>query len=591
MHLLPALKFVWASSARWTLLRALLVLVQGTLPLLLLYVLKLVIDRISLALTGPDPSADLESVLLLLGLFGLLNLVNHLAMVTSDLVNTAQAQQVTDYMQNLLLEKSVAADLEYYENSDYYDKLQRAQQEAAYRPSQILNRLVQLSQGGILLVGVTVLLVSLHWVLAVLIILGALPAFLVRLKFANVLYRWQRRRTALERQSVYLGLMLTTDIYAKEVRLFNLGPWLRRRYRDIRRKIYRETLAIVSRRSLATFGTEIVSTALTVSVFAFIAYYTLSGRLKIGDLVLYQQALQRGEGALSNVLRALSGLYEDNLFLTHLKEFLTLEPKIVEPACPLPCPSPFQTGITLSGVTFQYANTERTALQNINLSLPVGQTIALVGENGSGKTTLIKLLCRLYDPTLGQICIDGIDIRQFSTADLRRRISVIFQDYVKYPFTAQENIWLGNIDLDPEDPKILEAAKQSQADSVIQALPLQYQTNLGKLFEAGEELSVGQWQKIALARAFVRDADLIVLDEPTSAMDPKAEYEVFQQFRTLTQGQTAILISHRMSTVRMADRIYVMDQGQIIESGTHEELMNRNGQYAILFNAQAKNYH
>ena len=526
-QLLPALKFVWQSSASWTIIRVILVIFQGLLPLLLLYLLKLIIDQIAFALNTATPPQEFEKIVILLIAFGLTSLVSNGVAVTSEVVNTAQTQRITDYMQNMLLEKSLAADLEYYENPDYYDTLQRAQQEAPYRPSQLLTHLVNLGQGCILLAGVIGLLISLHWALAIVLLIGATPAFLIRIKFSKILYRWRRQRTTLERESVYLSLMLTTDTYAKEVRLFGLGPWLRERYRKLRRFIYRETLKIITRRSLSNFAAQFLSTALTVGVFGFIAYNTLRGRLQIGDLVLYQQALQRGEGALSNVLKALSGLYEDNLFLTNLYEFLDLQPKIAQPATPIPLPTPIKQGIEFKNVDFQYSNTPRKALQDINLTIPAGKTIALVGENGSGKTTLIKLLCRLYDPTKGEIRIDQTDLRDIPIADLRRRISVIFQDYVKYPFTARENIWLGNIHLDLNDPKIIAAAQQSQADRVIQSLPNGYSSNLGKLFEEGEELSIGQWQKIALARAFVRDADIVVLDEPTSAMDPRAEYEVF----------------------------------------------------------------
>lgn len=590
LHLLPALQFVWQSSARWTVARAVLVVLQGTLPLALLYLVKLLIDQVALGLKTPDPQATFGPIMTLLLVFGGLSLLSTVLGVMADLVNTAQVQRITDYMQNLLLEKSIAADLEYYENADYYDTLQRAQQEAPYRPAQILNRLVQLTQNSILLMGVLGLLVSLHWGLALVVLLGSLPAFLVRLKFARVFYRWRRRRTSMERQAMYLSLMLTTDNFAKEIRLFRLGDWMRRRYRDLRQVIFKETLSIIGRRSLATLFAQSLATALSIGVFAYIAYNTLAGRLQIGDLVLFQQALQRGESALGAVLTSLSGLYEDNLFLNNLSEFLDLAPKVVDPVHPQPVPVPLQFGIEFEQVSFQYPHTERTAIAQVNLKVKAGQTIALVGENGSGKTTLIKLLCRLYDPTAGRITFDGVDLRQMATPDLRRQISVIFQDYVKYPFTARENIWIGDIQLPLDSPSIRAAATLSQADEVIRRLPQGYDTHLGKLLEQGEELSIGQWQKIALARAFVRNASVIVLDEPTAAMDPQAEAEMFEQFKALTQGQTSILISHRMSTVKMADYIYVMEQGRVVEHGTHATLMASAGTYARLFNAQAQNY-
>ncbi|MEM9153120.1 MAG: ABC transporter transmembrane domain-containing protein, partial [Cyanobacteria bacterium P01_F01_bin.3] len=341
-QLLPALKFVWHSSAVWTIARVVLVILQGLLPLVLLYLLKLFVDQIALALNSSAPDRSFNSIMLLLVVYGVVSLVNNGVTIAAELVNTAQSQRVTDYMQNMLLEKSIAADLEYYENPDYYDTLQRAQKEAPYRPSQLLNHLVKLGQSSILLVGVLGLLISLHWVLAIALFMGGLPVFVVRLRFAKVFYRWRRRRTAQERESTYLSEMLTTDTYAKEVRLFGLGRWLRERYGRLRWLIYRETLALVTRRSVQNFAVQLLSTTITIGVFGFIAYSTINGRLQIGDLVLYQQALQRGDTALSTLLRALSGLYEDNLFLKNLYEFLELQPRILEPTSPQPCPSPIQ---------------------------------------------------------------------------------------------------------------------------------------------------------------------------------------------------------------------------------------------------------
>ncbi len=358
----------------------------------------------------------------------------------------------------------------------------------------------------------------------------------------------------------------------------------------MRWQLYKETLAIARKRAIATLGAQALASILIFLVYGFIIYQTIQGILRIGDLVLYYQAFQRGQDALKGLLGSISGLYEDNLFLSNLYEFLELKPKIVQPANPQLIPQPMQTGIEFKNVGFQYTTTTRQALKNINLKIKPGEVVALVGENGSGKTTLIKLLCRLYDPTSGSITIDGKDIRSFDIANLRRQISVIFQDYVKYNFTANENIWLGNIELSPTEENITAAARRSGADQVINTLPQGYDTILGKLFEDGEELSIGQWQKVALARAFLRKSQVIVLDEPTSAMDPLAEDEVFQKFRELIKGQAAILISHRLSTVKMADCIYAIANGSIVESGTHSELIKLGGVYANLFETQAQYY-
>jgi ATP-binding cassette, subfamily B, bacterial len=587
---IPALRLVWESSRSWTIARIILVSIQGILPLAAIYLAKLIIDTVTANFNAPDKTAIFQQILPLLLLAALVTIIITLCQSLTELVNTAHSQKVTDYMQGIIHTKSIEADLEYYENSEYHDALQRAQQEAPYRPPQILNRLAEIGQNGISLVAMIGLLITLHWSIIGILLIAAIPAVLVRLRYSRIMYRWQRRRTELERQSAYLGWIVTGDMFAKEIRLFDLGSFFSRQYLQIRKQLYKEKLTISTGRSISFFLAQSVAGIFVFVIFVYIIYQTIQGVLLLGDLVLYFQALQRGQVNLKSLLTSLSGLYEDNLFLANLYEFLDLKPKIIEPAYPKLVPQPMHRGIVFENVNFNYSASSREALKNINLIVKPGETIALVGENGSGKTTLIKLLCRLYDPTSGSITVDGINIRDFKIADLRKQIGVIFQDYSKYHFTAAENIRLGNIDILPGDRQITAAACRSGADEVIQRLPQKYETILGKLFETGEELSIGQWQKVALARAFLRDSQVIVLDEPTSAMDPKAEYEVFSKFRELIKDQAAILITHRLSTVRMADRIYVMDQGAIIESGTHKELLQKQGKYADLFETQSKNY-
>ena len=590
LRFIPALRLVWQSSPGWTIARLVLVVFQGLLPLALIYLAKLIIDTVTLNLQSSDPSQVFERVLPLIIMAGVATILNSLSQSLTELVNTAHSQQVTDHMQGIIHAKSVEADLEYYENAKYHDALQRAQQEAPYRPPQILNRLAQAGQNVISLVAMVGLLISLHWGIIGILLVATLPAVFVRTTFSRIMYSWQRRRTQLERQSMYLGWMLTNEQFAKEVRLFDLGGWFSQEYRQIRQRLYREKLSISTKRSVAFFLSQAFAGVLIFSVFAYIIYQTIEGVLLLGDLVLYYQALQRGQNNLRLTLNSVSGLYEDNLFLANLYEFLDLKPRVIDPTEPKPIPVKVRQGIEFKNVNFSYADSARQALKDINLTIKPGETIALVGENGSGKTTLIKLLCRLYDPTSGSIAIDGVDLKLFRIADLRRQVSVIFQDYAKYHFSAEENIRLGDIGVPANDKEIYTAAKQSGAHDVITKLPQGYDTVLGKLFDSGEELSIGQWQKVALARAFLRDSQVIVLDEPTSAMDPKAEYEIFKKFRELIKDQSAVLITHRLSTVKMADRIYVMEDGRIVESGTHEELIQLKQSYAHLFETQAQNY-
>jgi ATP-binding cassette, subfamily B, bacterial len=362
------------------------------------------------------------------------------------------------------------------------------------------------------------------------------------------------------------------------------------RSRDLRRQIRQERLQIARRRSVRELVTQAAAIISVFAAYGFIAYQTIYGVLTLGGLVLYFQAFQRAQSSLQAILNSVAGLYEDSLFVGNVYEFLDLKPRLVAPIQPKPMPRPVRTGIVFDHVSFQYPKSSRKALDDVSLTLRPGEVVALVGENGSGKTTLVKLLCRLYDPTRGRITVDGIDLRELDTTALRQEISVTFQDYVHYYLTARENIWLGNLSLPPFDPRIVAAARLSGADDVIAGLKNGYETVLGKWLDEGEELSIGQWQKVALARAFFREAQLMILDEPTSALDPMAEAEVFEKFRELIGGRSAILISHRLSTVRMADRIYVIERGRIVESGRHEELVHRGSRYANLFETQARNY-
>jgi ATP-binding cassette subfamily B protein len=585
-----ALRLVWQSAPGWTVASLALLVVQGALPLVSLYLMKLVVDAVTTALESPDKGAAFGQVALLIGLTGGVALVSALLGSLAGLVSEAQGQVITDHMSDVLHAKSIEVDLEYYESAQYYDKLHRAQREAPFRPVRILNGLVQVAQNGISLLAMAGLLFSFHWGIAAILFVATIPGLLVRLRYAGQTYRWQRQRTPTERRSWYFHWMLTGDEHAKEIRLFHLGSLFMSRFRDLRQQLRRERIEIATKRSIAELVAQVSATVAVFASYAFIAYQTMQGAITLGDLVMYYQAFQRGQGFLQQILSGLAGLYEDNLFLSNLYEFLDLKPKVVEPRHPRPVPQAMQTGIAFDQVSFQYPTGTKKVLEDVNLYIRPGEVVALVGENGSGKTTLIKLLCRLYDPTSGVITLDGVDLRQFEATVLRREISVIFQDYAQYHLTARENIWFGNTDLPPDEERIVAAARHAGADEVITGLPQGYETILGKWFEDGEELSVGEWQKVALARAFLRDAQIIVLDEPTSDLDAKAEYEVFKKFRQLATGRTAILISHRFSTVRMADRICVLENGRIIESGSHDELVRLGGTYAHLFETQAQYY-
>ena len=585
-----AIGFVWQASPNWTLASLALLVLQGTLPLLALYVMKLIIDAVTFSLTAPDKVAAFRNVGLLIIAAAGVALLNAFLQLMAGLVKEAQSVSVTDHMYDVLHTKSVEVDLEYYENPHYLDTLHRAQQEGPFRPAHIVNGLTQFGQNGISLVAMAGLLLSFYWGVAVVLFMAVVPGILVRIRYSGKMYVWQRERTGIERKTHYLNWILTGDAHAKEVRLFGLGDLFIQQFSTLRKMLRREKIEITRKRSVADFMAQAGAIIPLFGAFGFIAYRTVMGAITLGDMVMYFRAFQMGMGYLRDMLGGMATLYEDNLFLSNLYEFLDLEPKLREPLHPHPVPHPMRQGIVFDRVCFKYPSGRGKVLDNISLSIAPGEVVALVGDNGSGKTTFVKLLCRLYDPIEGNITLDGVDFRDYSTASLRREISVIFQDHVRYHLTARENIWLGNIERPAAQEQIVAAARDSGADDLIARLPKGYDTILGKWFEDGEELSIGEWQKIALARAFFRDAQIIALDEPASSLDVKTEYEVFRRFRQLFTGRAAILISHRFSTVRMADRIFVFEEGRIVERGSHDQLIQLHGKYADLFEKQAQHY-
>ena len=585
-----ALSFVWQSSPSLAIGNTVVRVIQGLLPLAVLYLTKLLIDAVAEGLKTPSDESSLSQITTILA--GLAGVAVASAMLTgvASLISRIQAQVVTDHMHTLLQIKSVEVDLEYYENAQYQDTLHRAQQEAPYRPTAILNALLQFGQDGISLLAMAGILWWLHWGVIPVLMLTAIPYFFVRLQQANRLFAWERERTPLERRAWYVNTLLTQATAAKEVRLFDLGPRLRQWFLDARSVLRRERIALERRWMLAGLAAQIVGVAGVFGVYSFVAVQTYHGLLTLGSLVMYFQAVQRASGFLEGLGWSVSSLYESNLFLTTLDEFLGIQSRLPESAHPKRIPRPITQGITFDHVSFQYPHEDRVAIRDLTFTIRPGEHVAFVGANGSGKTTLVKLLCRLYDPTGGRITIDEADLQDYPIADIRGAVSGIFQDFVKFQLSAKDNIALGVRSRDVDFPAVTQAAKQAGVHEAIERLPKGYESLLGKLFDGGHELSIGEWQKVALARAILRDSQILILDEPTSAMDAKAEAELFERFHELAQGRMAILISHRLSTVKMADRIFVVDRGQIVEQGTHDDLMRQQSLYATLFLTQAQHY-
>ena len=585
-----ALRLVGRAAPGWTLANLALVLVQGALPLAALYVMKRILDAVAAAVGTPGRPELAQTVWLWILVAGVVALVIALTRLLGEYATEAHALQVTDSVAGILHAQSIAVDLAYYEDPAYYDTLHRAQGEAPYRPARIVGGLVQIAQNGLALAGIAAWLVSFNWALAAVLFLAVLPGAFARLVYSRRLYGLQQAQTEQERRSWYYHTVLTEVLHAKELRIFNLGALFQARYREVRRELRAGTLTLTRHRVITEFLTQVVATVALFGSLAWIAWQTIRGAVTPGDLAVYYLGFQTGLTLLQTVLRALAGLYEDNLFLTNLYQFLDLQPAITAPRKPLAVPRPITRGIAFRGVAFRYPGHTADTIADIDLEVGPGEIVALVGENGSGKSTLAKLLCRLYDPARGDISVDGVSLRDLDPVAWRREISVAFQDYAHYAMTAGENIWLGDIEKPADPDGIARAGERAGADAVVMKLPGGYDTMLGRWFQEGHELSAGEWQRVAMARAFWREARILVLDEPSSSLDPLAEAELTRQFRALLGGRCAVVISHRLSTVQMADRIYVMDRGRIAQRGTHADLLAQGGLYARLYRAQARHY-
>ncbi len=583
-----ALQLVWQSGRRVTLASIGLTIVQAGLPLLLLYATKQIVDTASVQLDARSPAA--QPVLAWVVLAGLAALAAEASASALAWLSEAQAHRVTDRVQAKLHAQSLAIDLEYYENAGYYEAFHRAQTEAPYRPTLLLNRLLVVGQNGLTLVAIAGLLLALHWSATLLLALAALPLALIRWHYARRFYvRW-RQWLASERRAQYFSRLLTEPDFAKEVRLFGLGAYFQAQFVAERDRVREERLQLAAQRARSETLAQGLAIALLFATLAFLARQTVLGLLSLGSLVMYYQALQRGQGLLRDLARNATSLYEHSLFLSSLSEFLALEPQIREPASPRSLPLPLSQGIVFDRVSFHYPHSSRLILDQLSFTWRAGEILALVGENGAGKSTLVKLLCRLYDPTQGTIWVDGIDLRELSVAGWRSQLAAVFQDFGRYQLTVQAAIGLGDLGQLEDQDAIQRAAGDAELAAAIARLPRQYQTILGAQFESGTELSGGEWQKLALARAFLRAAPLVVLDEPTSALDPQAEAAILAQFQRLSCGRTTLLVSHRLSTVKLADRILVLADGRLAETGSHAQLVRQNGLYAHLFETQARAY-
>ena len=587
-----ALELVWTTSKILTFAIAIFTLISGLLPAAIAYIGKLIVDSVVLAsqtgLQNGLSVVDRNLALRYVGLEAIALIVLAASQkgltVCQSLLRVLLGQRVNV----LILEKALTLDLAHFEDSEFYDKMSQARSQASSRPLSLISRIFGLFQSALTLLTFSGLLLQFSvWAVAVLV-LAAVPSFIAETRFSEHAFRLFRWRSPETRQQHYLETLLAREDYAKEVQLYQLGGMLLKRYQDIFARLYKEDRNLTIQKGFWGYMLGLLSTGAFYGAYAWMVMEAIAGKISLGEMTMYLIVFRQGQSTFASALTSIGGMYEDNLYLANLYEFLEQ---------PIPqSHGKITTGIIHEGIRFEnvsfcYPQSQQPVLDNISLHLHHGEKLAIVGENGSGKTTLIKLLTRLYTPTNGRILLDGVDLNDWDIDVLRKRIGVIFQNFVQYQFTVGENVGVGDVEHLNDNQEWEIASEKGTAKPFIDNMPQGFSTQLGKWFKGGQELSGGQWQKIALSRAFMRSqADILVLDEPTSAMDAEAEMNIFNHFRSLTKDQMVVLISHRFSTVRMADKIIVMADGKIIEQGSHEQLLEADGRYAHLFSLQAAGY-
>ncbi len=584
------LKLVWCAYPSATIVTSVLTFIIGPLSALYLYSLKKVIDGVELWLQG-EAAEGREIVILFLSITCVIMLVQVGLERLLRFMQQLLRVRLTYYIQGQILNHATSLDMVFFEMPSFYDKLSRAEQGAGSRPYIILSAFLNATKQCVTLCSYMIVLFTLsYWTLPYLILV-TIPGLFVQTKFGRLWWSMLFSRTPEQRRMEYYQNLLVSRSEAKEIRLFGLANYFMSLWREVFHLFYHQERRLSVQRNLIEFCVLSVQTLAGMGFYAFAIYRTITDPIvSIGSLIMYTQAMERSVRSMSEIFGSLGILYENSLCMDGLFDYLSLHPSICAPDKPAAVPAVIRQGIRFESVSFRYPGSTEDVIRDISFEIRAGERVAIVGENGAGKTTLVKLLARLYDPQCGRITIDGIDLRKLEPNTWYRQIGVIFQDFTRYAVTARENIGFGQLAYVNDMARIRSAADFSGASECIEQLSNGWDTILGKTFDDGQDLSIGEWQKIALARAFLRDAYILVLDEPTASLDPKREYEIFDNFNEITKGKTTILISHRFSTVRMVDRIFVIEKGHLVEHGTHDELLAVDNRYAELFNRQASAY-
>lgn len=585
-YLPMAFGLVYRAAGGLTIAWLILLLIQGLLPVAMVYLTKVLVDAVAAMISAGSGWKGLMGLMPAVAAMGCVLIGMEVLQGVNRWLRTAQSEKVQDSVHELVHGQAMRLDMSFYDDPGYYDQLHRARIDALSRPAVLIENAGSLLQSLVTLVAMAGVLLTFGIWIPILLAVSTLPALVVVVRHTLRFHHWRLHNTMAVRQTNYYDMMLTSREAAAEMRLFGLGNHFRGLFSNLRARLRREKVQLARSEAVATAIAALIGLASMAGALVWLGLQASHGFLSLGDLALFVQAFFQGQRMMRSLLGNAGEIYRNIMFLENLFEFLELMPKIHEPEHPLPHPG-LQKGISLQNITFCYPGSNRTALNHFSLTIPSGQITALVGENGAGKTTLIKLLCRLYDPAEGSVLLDDTDIRDLSQEELRRRITVLFQEPVRYHDTVFNNIAFGDIAGRPDQAQVEKAARAAGADVPIARLPGDYSAVLGKWF-GGAELSGGEWQRLALARAFLRQADLIILDEPTSSMDSWAEADWLARFRNLVNGRTALIITHRFTTAMQADVIHVMDQGRVIESGSHNQLLAARGRYALSWTQQMR---